>query len=932
MMAASSTAWNDDDALTGFSPSSDTALPAGAMVAVLESSAACLGATTPCKSTTMSLRHRISSPSPIKALTAAMAAQSAAGGSACSFVWSPDVPEHSAYTNHEKAPFQSPVHLSRRQTRTVDGTGVVDTTSGWAGCQHLSPLFQLPEHSPIQLSPDFDRDADTNPALSPQEDWRSFEVCVDRDNATWVGATLVGETSAGVPRLMIAESNVEMQIAWESIAWMQTDGLIFEHTSCGKLDSSKLGAEALLRKLMTCNDDPDWNDIFKLMTVAGHTDEAHKAEQLWLEMCKRLPPGSLPASSAEPRFWSTPDRRVDIHDDNGWSSSGIIQQDPNGNSLAGYCMIMKDSGETFSIRLPDERIRLSTFLPPSADVHTIPYIADAVRMAHDVTLVLLDEEDSATKHCSLHDLVLLVRGRHEGRQDSTASASSSIDEDANEMISRLHPSEVVHRVQMPQISETSATVLTLAGVTKVLREGRGTNYDRMRLSKYDQDLLTAMSPGGTNKQQMRHLSRRPMELNMRIITEEEMMPQAPPQPVAAAAVFEYEVERVLEERKGHGGEAEFRVKWKNFVEETWDPLVNFNGSDWIDSFRRYGAAGKPRDANGSVLKTQETAMTQQLQLQPESVVNAGKDSYATAGAYPGRLRMSVQRLDPSHEAAGPQHGSGANRYGTVPLLSSSGNSVTFSDVPSVQSIPASTPKMVDEYEQLADDSSTRITIWDTENSRKIAGKAAPTKGNLSAYFQKYPQREVYTNQQKQKVSSPSPAKKRPHPTPIKSPASVPKKQQKVSKAGGASPRTPVDRSGHGPLSLPTQPTPVETPMKTPAAVPKLAQEGNCKRCKRGAGVCFHIGSAGHLKEKLVEVAIFAPGSGGATVKWSDEELNRLKVAMAAAGKSGLLGGVDWEQVSKQVGRTPSACSTRSLRLGLKPGDKSTKCSSGGRWF
>ena len=58
-------------------------------------------------------------------------------------------------------------------------------------------------------------------------------------------------------------------------------------------------------------------------------------------------------------------------------------------------------------------------------------------------------------------------------------------------------------------------------------------------------------------------------------------------------------------------------------------------------------------------------------------------------------------------------------------------------------------------EPLADDSTTRIMIWDPELSRKIAGKAAPTRGKLPEYFQKYPKREVYTNQKENQKAAAS---------------------------------------------------------------------------------------------------------------------------------------------------------------------------------
>ena len=71
---------------------------------------------------------------------------------------------------------------------------------------------------------------------------------------------------------------------------------------------------------------------------------------------------------------------------------------------------------------------------------------------------------------------------------------------------------------------------------------------------------------------------------------------------------DYEVENVLEERKGRGGKAEFRVKWKDHAEETWEPLANCKGGEnLIESFHRYGAAGKPHDADVSALKAQVQA-------------------------------------------------------------------------------------------------------------------------------------------------------------------------------------------------------------------------------------------------------------------------------------------------------------------------------------
>ena len=128
-------------------------------------------------------------------------------------------------------------------------------------------------------------------------------------------------------------------------------------------------------------------------------------------------------------------------------------------------------------------------------------------------------------------------------------------------------------------------------------------------------------------------------------------------------------------------------------------------------------------------------------------------------------------------------------------------------------------------------------------------------------------------------------------------------------------------------SLPTQPAPIATPVAAPAAAPTMMQAGlepaavQSQPAPVAAPTTAPAAAPTMQAEAKPEkpVAMVAPGSGCATVKWTDDAIDRLEIAMQAADTGGQ--GIDWDQVSKQVGRTPSAYSTRALRQGLKPGAK-----------
>ena len=67
-------------------------------------------------------------------------------------------------------------------------------------------------------------------------------------------------------------------------------------------------------------------------------------------------------------------------------------------------------------------------------------------------------------------------------------------------------------------------------------------------------------------------------------------------PAAPAAEEEYEVERVVDERKASGGRKEYRVRWKGYGEEddTWEPMKNLgNVKGLVDKFVKSKAAPDP---------------------------------------------------------------------------------------------------------------------------------------------------------------------------------------------------------------------------------------------------------------------------------------------------------------------------------------------------
>ena len=255
-----------------------------------------------------------------------------------------------------------------------------------------------------------------------------------------------------------------------------------EHVSTLQGAPNTLAAEASLRRLMTLRTDgPNWQSIAQSMIDDGHAADEAGCEITWMELMRRKPLGSLPALELEKRFWSQPGRRVDLYDDECWCPGITVS---GTNTVAGRSIIRLDSGETVSISVPDHRVRLSLLVPPSSILDRVRFIPDAVRTAADVTLITV--EGNKTKHCSLRDLVLLLRGRQESRtlqQQAPAMASGQM---ALDLISTLHPSEFSCGISIGD--EIGATAVSLAGVKKILQH-RGINFDRLRLSQIDTQLI-----------------------------------------------------------------------------------------------------------------------------------------------------------------------------------------------------------------------------------------------------------------------------------------------------------------------------------------------------------------------------------------------------------------------------------------------------------
>lgn len=335
---------------------------------------------------------------------------------------------------------------------------------------------------------------------------------------SWVGATLVGETRDHLCRLIIAETGAEMQVCqipiprctvspptsiadsnfrleyiadslllqlgWDHLSLLASENQICEHmkTFQGPSSSNKLATEAALRRQMTFRTDgPNWQLIAQSMIDDGHAVDAAGCQRTWLELIQRQPYGSLPAEELEKRFWSMPRRRVDLYDDDCWCS-GVTVTDAR--AMAGRSTILLDSGETVTIAVPDQRVRLSLLVPPSSVLDSVRFVPDAVRTAADVTLIAI--EGSKTKHCSLRDLVLLLRGRQESRTLQQQAPAMASEQMALDLISMLHPSEVLRGV--PIGDEIGATVVSLVGVKKIL-QGQGVLFDRLRLSQIDTQLI-----------------------------------------------------------------------------------------------------------------------------------------------------------------------------------------------------------------------------------------------------------------------------------------------------------------------------------------------------------------------------------------------------------------------------------------------------------
>ena len=313
--------------------------------------------------------------------------------------------------------------------------------------------------------------------------WTAYEL---RFSTSWIGVTKVGSSCDGAS-FVLAETGQSFEVSWAELAEMEQSARLVEYdqAALGKGKPREVGAEfssedeGLLRMTMALNEEPqDWQAI---SVQLGRSDWDCKRK--WAEMCQRKPAGAIARRVSDARWWSTQGLKIEKNEvaqggERAWFPGTVAScHDTRG----GCCVSWDGPYPAESMVLPKAEVRLQAVQDSSRDTHTLPADEGAVRSPLDVRLVQVNISANA-KHACLRDLVLLLRGRHERKEDENEEAEQL----ASEVQGQLSPRDVTER------SHGCGIVISIDAVRKLLNDGVGIDFDRLRLCGFHEELVSRM--------------------------------------------------------------------------------------------------------------------------------------------------------------------------------------------------------------------------------------------------------------------------------------------------------------------------------------------------------------------------------------------------------------------------------------------------------
>ena len=345
------------------------------------------------------------------------------------------------------------------------------------------------EPGQLPTSPIFTKAASPG-VLSPQQGvtderslWTAYEL---RFSTSWIGVTKVRSGCDGAS-FVLAETGQLFDVSWAELAEMEQSARLVEYdqAALGKGKPREVGAEfssedeGLLRMTMALNEEPqDWQAI---SVQLGRSDWDCKRK--WAEMCQRKPAGAIARRVSDARWWSTQGLKIEKNEvaqggERAWFPGTVAScHDTRG----GCCVSWDGPYPAESMVLPKAEVRLQAVQDSSRDTHTLPADEGAVRSPLDVRLVQVNISANA-KHACLRDLVLLLRGRHERKEDENEEAEQL----ASEVQGQLSPRDVTER------SHGCGIVISIDAVRKLLNDGVGIDFDRLRLCGFHEELVSRM--------------------------------------------------------------------------------------------------------------------------------------------------------------------------------------------------------------------------------------------------------------------------------------------------------------------------------------------------------------------------------------------------------------------------------------------------------